>query len=92
MGTDWWSVPAFTYDVVPAGHHVTHVLELSAYVCVLRKVGQTIVIGIFGAFGKMNLMSSNLPRRRQFSASEILPLSVPTLPASWAATHHPAPL
>lgn len=32
----------------------------------------TIVIGMFGALGKMNLTSSNLPRRRHVSASDTL--------------------
>ena len=32
----------------------------------------TRVIGMFGAFGKMNETSSNLLRRRQFSARKIL--------------------
>jgi hypothetical protein len=35
-------------------------------------VWRTMVIGIVGAFGKMKATSSNFPRRRQFSASEIL--------------------
>lgn len=32
----------------------------------------TTVMGMDGALGKMNLISSNLPRRRQFSASPTL--------------------
>ena len=33
------------------------------------------VIGMLGALGKMNFTSSYFPRRRQFSAREILRLS-----------------
>ena len=51
------------------------------------------VIGMGGALGKMNLISSNLPRRRQFSASEILHRAVQFSVRNWLEeTHQPAPL
>ncbi len=57
----------------------------------------TTVMGMLGALGKTNLMSSNFPRRRHVSASDTLPPSVrcsdgPATVTSLEAAHHPAPL
>lgn len=41
----------------------------------------TTVIGITGAFGKINLVSENFERRRQFSARSIHP--APSSPRPW---------
>ena len=43
---------------------------------------RTTEMGIGGAFGKINLTSSNFCRRRQFSASETQP--APESPRPWA--------
>lgn len=67
------NIVAASYDIVPSRHGHAHVLvELvsnyhSVFACI-----HTTVMGILGAFGKMNLTSSNLPRLRQDSASETL--------------------
>ena len=46
-----------------------------------RAQQHTTVIGITGAFGKMNLVSENFERRRQFSARSIHP--APSSPKPW---------
>ena len=57
---------------------------------------RTTVIGIVGALGNMNLISSNFPLRRQFSAKPILghPISVAASysPQESVSAHQPAPL
>lgn len=59
-------------DIVPSWHAHAHVLRLSAFAGFQGKDVPTRVMGMFGAFGNMNETSSNLLRRRQFSARKIL--------------------
>jgi hypothetical protein len=69
-------VVALSYNVIPAGHPHSHVLWVfvSPYAqSMVFWIKLTRVIGMLGAFGNMNLTSSNLLRRRQFSASHIHP-------------------
>lgn len=52
---------------------------------------RTSVMGMLGAFGKMNETSSNLLRLRQFSARKILRVLAACLGDTNNVSHHPAP-
>lgn len=62
--------------IVPSRHGHAKVLSPPiirlSQVSILRSMRHTTVIGIIGAFGKTKAISSNIPRRRQFWARDIL--------------------
>ena len=61
------------YDIVPPWHYSAAILcRCQSGARKSSRTWHTIVIGMLGAFGKMNLTSSNLFRRRQFSANDTL--------------------
>lgn len=75
---------ARSYNIIPTWHR--HAEVLSPISILFKAEGvqprRTTVIGIDGALGKMNLTSSNLDRRRQFSARDTQP--APLSPRPWA--------
>ena len=65
---------ARSYNVIPAWHCHAKVLCKVSIVLGGRGIwGPTTVMGIIGAFGNMNLTSSNFCRLLQFSASDTHP-------------------
>lgn len=73
-----------THDIIPTWHASTKVLwkEISAFLLLSESGKHTTVMGIGGAFGNMNLTSSNFCLRLQFSASPTHP--APLSPSPWA--------
>ena len=72
------------YNVVPAWHLHAKVLRRVSFVFegFGKKVKHTTVIGMAGAFGKINLTSSNFALRRQFSAKVTHPAPLSPKPCA----------